>query len=812
MNTTHGLTDPPTQPIARWRRWRSGLLTAVCALALLTPAAWAQTTVIAYAVPAGTEGNQDFSGALGMDFDVDNPILITRLGVFDDASDGLNLWITARLYDRADPANPVELVTIDFSPEDPGDLIGGSRFKALPEPLRLEIGFQGTIVAEGYGPGEQLRNAGVGVPPAGVSWTMNDGNGSLKFVGAGRWGDMPGIYPANPDDGPAARYAAGTFEYETTPPQIPGKPIVTISPSDQHIQLSWPAVTLPLPAASYRVLRGDNPAGPFVQIGDTTELQYSDGGLVNGTIYCYVIQGVSATGKVGQDSDVKCAAPYVLAENHVVAYFTPAGTSGTQAFGGSLGMDFDVENPVIVKRLGVFDDNSDGLKLSLSARIFNRETQELMVEEYFWPEDPGDLIDGMRFKTLLTPIRLEAGFKGVIQADGYGEGERLRNSGGDTNLINWTLNSGHGSLKFVGTSRYALSAGTFPDVIDGGPAARYAAGTFEFEVLPPERPGTPALRVQLPVEDAAATLFWDVITEPLPAAKYAVYRALSVDGPFALVAEVTATAYHDTGLVNDTPLFYKLVAVGSGGEVSFDSNTITVTPNPTRAGIAYVNPEFQEGNQGNFGGSLGMDFTVDRPIQITKLGVFDEYSDGLYLTLHAAIWDRKNTNELANLEFTPEDPGDLVGGSRFKALSTPLVLPPGFQGTIVAYGYGALERLFNTGNRPEDVALLQTFDGASLTFVGLGRWSATAGAFPDTADGGPANRYAAGTFYFEPITLEPPTLSIAFADGKITITWTNGGKLHAASDVNGPWTEVTGAVSGFETTPTTAQAFYRVQQ
>ena len=259
------------------------------------------------------------------------------------------------------------------------------------------------------------------------------------------------------------------------------------------------------------------------------------------------------------------------------------------------------------------------------------------------------------------------------------------------------------------------------------------------------------------------------MTEPLPAAKYVVYRALSADGPFAQVAEVTATTYHDTGLVNDTPLFYKLVAVGSGGEVSFDSNIVTVTPNPTRAGIAYVNPEVKEGNQA-FDGSLGMDFNVTRPIQITKLGVFDEYSDGLYLTLHAAVWDRQNLRELANLEFTPEEPGDLVGGSRFKALSTPLVLPAGFQGTIVAYGYGADERLFNTGNRPKNLAQLQTFDDASLTFVGLGRWSATPGAFPDTADGGPANRYAAGTFYFEPVTLEPPTLSIAFADGKITVT------------------------------------------
>ena len=110
------------------------------------------------------------------------------------------------------------------------------------------------------------------------------------------------------------------------------------------------------------------------------------------------------------------------------------------------------------------------------------------------------------------------------------------------------------------------------------------------------------------------------------------------------------------------------------------------------------------------------------------------------------------------------------------------------------------------------MAQLATFDGASLLFVGLSRYSTTAGAFPETPDGGPANRYAAGTFSFEPITLEPPKLSIALANGKITITWTNGGKLFSAPEATGIWTEMVGAVSGVEITATEARTFYRVEQ
>ena len=54
--------------------------------------------MIAYVLPAGLPGDQDFSGSAGMDFEVVNSIVVTRLGVFDDSSDGLKRTITARLW------------------------------------------------------------------------------------------------------------------------------------------------------------------------------------------------------------------------------------------------------------------------------------------------------------------------------------------------------------------------------------------------------------------------------------------------------------------------------------------------------------------------------------------------------------------------------------------------------------------------------------------------------------------------------------------------------------------------------------------
>jgi len=501
--------------------------------------------------------------------------------------------------------------------------------------------------------------------------------------------------------------------------------------------------------------------------------------------------------------------PLTQAHTRVIAYAVPAGTTGNQAFGGTLGMDFDVDNPIVITRLGVFDDSSDGLNRTITARLYNRTDLSELARLDFTPEDPGEPVGGSRFKALPAPLRLEIGFQGTIVAEGYGAGERLRNASIAPIGPVWTLNDGNGSLAFVGTSRWgAVPPGGYPAYVDTM-VAEYAAGTFEYEVTPPLRPGTPVLRVTLPTEDAAATLFWEPVTEPMPAAIYVVYRAASADGPFTPIGEGGLTSYYDSGLVNGVPVFYKVVAVGSGGEASFDSNIVTVTPNPRRPGVAYVNPSAQEGNQA-FSGSLGMDFDVARPIQITKLGLFDEYSDGLFLTLHAAVWDRQNLKELVCLEFTPENPGDLVGGTRFKELARPLRLNAGFQGTIVAYGYGTEERVFNTGNRPEDVVKLGTFDGGSLLFVGSSRYSARPGVFPETADRGPANRYAAGTFYFEPITFWS-TLSIrSMALDRVEVSWTGQGTIQEADRVIGPWTVSASQANPQESPAASVGKFFRV--
>lgn len=530
--------------------------------------------------------------------------------------------------------------------------------------------------------------------------------------------------------------------------------------------------------------------------------------LTNGVELCYRVRAIGSNGRAGPDSDIRCTAPYALASNHLIAYFTPA-ASGNQALGGLLGLDFDIENPIVIHRLGVFDDSADGLKRSLTARIFNRETEEVLAEVSFAPGE-GVLIEGKRFKALEPPLRLEAGFKGVIQADGYGDEERLLNSHGDTNAIVWTLHDGNGSIRFVGSSRWASRPGGFPNVIDQGPAARFSAGTFEYEVLPPERPGTPTVFVVVPYEDAAVILFWSAIMNPLPAVKYRVFRAATAEGPFELVTETTNTTFRDTGLQNGVELFYKIRAVAEGGQESRDSNLVRSTPNPRQAGVAYLVPVGLAA-AGTFSGSLGMDFDVARPVRITELGVYDDGADGLFLPLQAVLYDRETRQALPTLEFSPEDPGTLLDSNRFKPLPEPLILPAGFKGVIAVSGYGAdergVERYFsNAQNLPD----LQVFSGGSLIFVGSGRFG-PAGQFPATPDTGPVNRYAAGTFYFEPI-FEGPRLFISRNGNQITLQWSGGGRLERAPEITGPWSEVPDASSGLALPIEHVQQFFRVRQ
>ena len=163
---------------------------------------------IAYSVNPGTAGNQNAFVSLGMDFDVHRPIRITQFGVFDDLTNTLNQPITARLYDRSTQTQVG--LPITFTGAD-GTVKGGHRFLDLATPIVLPAGFQGTMVAEGYGTGSPTERNGNSGGPGNFS-QINSGIDLLQFVGSARHGAV-GAFPTTLDGGGPARYGAGSFTY-----------------------------------------------------------------------------------------------------------------------------------------------------------------------------------------------------------------------------------------------------------------------------------------------------------------------------------------------------------------------------------------------------------------------------------------------------------------------------------------------------------------------------------------------------------------------------------------------------------------------
>jgi hypothetical protein len=204
-----------------------------------------------------------------------------------------------------------------------------------------------------------------------------------------------------------------------------------------------------------------------------------------------------------------------------------------------------------------------------------------------------------------------------------------------------------------------------------------------------------------------------------------------------------------------------------------------------------------------------MEFNVEQPVFITQLGAFDSAGDGMQQTITVRLFDRRTGTALATAAFEPGNDGSLVDGSRFLRLAEPLRLPAGFEGMIVASGYGDLEPNGNAGSTNLG---LSTFGGACLRFVGRSLYGLNPDLMADSQDGGPANRYAAGTFAFEP-DLPPSGLAIATTpDGKVTITWSDAsGVLERTANLGlGPWEFLPSAVSGYTVPANQPQEFFRL--
>ena len=187
------------------------------------------TVFTAYDIPYGVEGNAPLEGSLGLDFDVAAAVCISSFGVFDHGSKGLSNTIEVSVWcrDTQKEVGP----RLSFTPEDPGILSGGARFKTLQDLLVLPAGFRGCIVAWGYGH-EQLCGevTGTGNQP----YPVQDGDGALRFVGTSRSGSEPSQYPTQLEAGGCFRYLAGTFRFSVPSASVGGTSSSAVGSAEQY--------------------------------------------------------------------------------------------------------------------------------------------------------------------------------------------------------------------------------------------------------------------------------------------------------------------------------------------------------------------------------------------------------------------------------------------------------------------------------------------------------------------------------------------------------------------------------------------------
>ena len=114
---------------------------------------------------------------LRVDFRVNTPITITGLGAFDSSDDGLQGFMKVSIY-AGTGGNP--LAALAFAAGETYPLVGGHRFRHLPEPLHLAPG-EYAITTYGFSSSDGYLVAGLG-GLEGLVGSLDGGGGAVTFL------------------------------------------------------------------------------------------------------------------------------------------------------------------------------------------------------------------------------------------------------------------------------------------------------------------------------------------------------------------------------------------------------------------------------------------------------------------------------------------------------------------------------------------------------------------------------------------------------------------------------------------------------
>jgi hypothetical protein len=209
----------------------------VLASVLLTAATGFSST-IAYDTAVKITGNQAYFGALGLDFQVLTPIVVTQIGVFSNNAFGnssatpftnLNAAIFSIASFSATSGAIIAPTEASFLAGTAYSVTDNWLFQPIG-PVVLLPGFY-TIVAQGYNAVEMNGNNGVAPLPL-----ANENTGGLiSFGGTARFEAPPPSalpnpvdFPSTLDQGPSNRYYAGDFQFAAATAAVPEPASLTL--------------------------------------------------------------------------------------------------------------------------------------------------------------------------------------------------------------------------------------------------------------------------------------------------------------------------------------------------------------------------------------------------------------------------------------------------------------------------------------------------------------------------------------------------------------------------------------------------------
>ena len=200
--------------------WRFAVVVALVVLTS-TAALYASPVYTAYTDPAG-QGTQNYGGNLGLLFNVNAPINVTSLGVFNASGSGtITGTIQVGIFNVSSPSTPLAVATFT-----PGTYaLGGFGYDVFKSITPLQLG-PGSYEVSAFGFSGADPNGNLNTDSS--SGPALTGNGALTYVGAG-WDTnfasldapltcstcqgTPGLY---------SQFDAGTFKYSVPEPSMLG--------------------------------------------------------------------------------------------------------------------------------------------------------------------------------------------------------------------------------------------------------------------------------------------------------------------------------------------------------------------------------------------------------------------------------------------------------------------------------------------------------------------------------------------------------------------------------------------------------------